>query len=119
MAINLDVKLNEDTCPVPDQLFGQLRQASPAEAAEITKALPESQRARLAAFFYNKRHLHALGLVIASTCSRHALLVAGGNVGETIYLQSRDPEKTMSTEMQPPGSRPVKPISLAKLSVSE
>lgn len=117
MAVTLGVKLNEDACPITEQLFGQLRRASPPKAVEIAKALPEPQRARFVTFCYNKCHLHALGLVIASTCNRNALVDAGGSVGDTIYQQSRDPNKTLSSELQPPGSRPPKPISLARLNI--
>ena len=119
MAIPLGVKLNEDPCPITEQLFGQLRQAPPPDAVEIAKTLPEPQRARLATFCYNKRHLHALGLMIASSCSRNALVDAGGGggVGDTIFQQSRDPNKTLSAELQPSGFRSPKPISLARSTV--
>ena len=117
MAVPLIAKLNEDLCPITEQLFGQLRRASLPEAVEIAKALPQPQRARLVSFCYNKRHLHALGLMIASSCDRNALVDAGGSVGDTIFHQSRDPDKTMSEELQSQGSRPPKQISLARPNV--
>ena len=110
MAVPLGAKLNEDPCPITEQLFGQLRRASPPDAVEIAKALSDPQRARLATFCYYRRHLHASGLMIASSCGRNALVAAGGSAGDTIYHQSRDPNKTLSEEV---GSRPPKPISLA------
>ena len=110
MAVPLGAKLNEDPCPITEQLFGQLRRASPPDAVEIAKALSDPQRARLATFCYYRRHLHALGLMIASSCGRNALVAAGGSAGDTIYHQSRDPNKTLSEEV---GSCPPKPISLA------
>lgn len=113
MASSPSVKLNEDNCPVTEQLFGQLRGASSPEAIEVAKTLPEAQRARLAAFCYNKSHLHTLGLMIASTCGRGTLVKAGGLAGGIIYDQSRDPDKTLSAELRSPGSHPPKPISLA------
>ena len=117
MAFPLGPKLNEDPCPVTEELFGQLRRASPPEAVEIAKDLPEPQRARLATFCYNRRHLHALGLMIASSCDRRALVDADGTVGDTIFHQSRDPDKTLSQEAPPSGSRPQKRISLAPSNV--
>lgn len=117
MSFLLDAKLNEDPCPVTEQLFGELRVASPPEAVEIAKALPESQRARLAMFFYKKRHLYALGLMIASTCNRSALVNAG-SAGGTLYRQSRDPNKTLSEEWLPRSSHQPKPISLARISAN-
>ncbi len=117
MAVPSRANLNEDHGPTTDQLFGQLHRASPPDAVEIAKTLPEHQRAEIAAFFYNKRHLHALALMIASTCDRSALVKAGGSVGEAIFHQSRDPDKTLSKELQPLGSRPPKPVSLASFNV--
>ncbi len=114
MAVPLGVDLNEPACPVNEQVFGELRQASTPDAAEIAKTLPSAQRAKLATFCYNKRHLHALGLLIASTCDRNDLVEAGGNTGELIFEQSRNAKKILSEERLPPGSRPAKPISLAR-----
>lgn len=117
MTTSTGVQLNEDPCPITDQLFGQLSRASPPEAVEIAKTLPEPQRAKIAMFCYNRRHLHALGLMIASTCDRNVLVDAGGRVGDTVFRQSRDPNKSLAAEMHPPGYRPPKPISLARSGV--
>ena len=110
MAVPLGAIPNEDPCPITEQLLNQLRRASPPDAVEIAKAFPDPQRARLATFCYYRRHLHALGLMIASSCDRNALVAAGGGAGDTIYRQSRDPNKTLSEEV---GYRPQKPITLA------
>jgi hypothetical protein len=112
MAVPL-AQLNEEQCPVTEKLFGQLHQASPTDAVGVAKSLPEQQRAQLVMFCYNKSHLHALGLMIASTCNRNTLVTAGGPLGDTIYRQSRDPDKTLSEELQSSGSQSPKPISLA------
>ena len=117
MASHFAAKLNEDTGPIAEPLLGKLLRTSPPEAVEVAKELPEPQRARLAAFCYNKRHLYALGLMIASTCKRSALVKAAGSVGDAIYNQSRDLDKTLSAELHPPGSRPRKPITLATVKV--
>lgn len=113
MSVPLSVKLNEDPCPITDQLLGQLRQAAPPDASEIAKSLPDQQRARLATFCYNRRHLHVLGMVIASTCERQALVEAAGNTGDLIFEQSRNHKDALMADMRPPGSGRSKPISLA------
>ena len=113
MAYATNARLNEDDWPAPQLDLGQLQKASPPEAIEIAKTLPEGQRACLAAFCYNKRHLHALALMIGSTCERDALVAACSVSGEAIYLQSRDPEKTLSKETHAGGARPPRPITLA------
>ena len=113
MAAHISPKLNEEACPITEQFLGQLRQAAPPDAVEIAKTLPESQRARLALFFYNRSHLHCLGRMIASSCDRQALVHAGGRLGEMIFDQSRDAEVTASSERRLSGMHPRKPITLA------
>ena len=90
--------LNETSIPIPENLFGQLAQAEPADAVEIAKDLPLQNRARLAAFCYARRHLNHLGLLIASTCDLMTLKRAMGTAGEVVYRQSRDVEKTIAAE---------------------
>ncbi len=90
--------LNETSAPVPENLFGQLASAEPADAVKIASELPLENRARLAAFCYGKRHLNHLGLLIASTCDRMSLRRAMGNAGDVVFKQSRDVEKTLAAE---------------------
>ncbi|MGI9571112.1 MAG: hypothetical protein ACR2PH_15570 [Desulfobulbia bacterium] len=105
-------KLNEDSCPVSDDILGRLHQYPLPQAADIVKDIPESQRARLAAFCYNRRHLHKLGLFIASTCSAPALDAVAGSVGTIIYQQSRSID--LEGELNHMGLRTgTKPVSLA------
>lgn len=113
MAAQPRAQLNEESCPVSGEFFAQLYQSSPTDAVETARDLPEAQRARLAAFCYKRRHLHALGLKIASTCGEHALELAAGAAGETLYKQSRDPDKTLAVEVRPEARYGPKPISLA------
>ncbi len=117
MAITSGAIPNEVSCPITEQFFNHLHRASPSEAVESAKVLPEAQRAQLAAFFYNKRHFHALGLMIASTCGRNSLVNASGQIGDHIFHQSRDPSKTLSAEIHPQSYRSKRPISLARLNV--
>ena len=105
MATHSVAKLNEDLCPIPEQLFGQLHNAAPPDAVEV---------AGRAVFCYNKSHLRALGLMIASTCDRKSLVKAAGrSLGVTIHCQSKDPNKTLSAERMPTNTHPPKLISLA------
>ena len=90
--------LNEAAIPIPENLFGQLANAEPADAVEIAKTLPLPNRARLAAFCYARRHLNHLGLMIASTCDRMTLRRAFGPAGDVVYKQSRDVEKTIAAD---------------------
>ena len=90
--------LNETEAPIPENLFGQLASAEPADAVEIAQQLPLQNRARLAAFCYARRHLNHLGLLIASTCDLMTLKRTMGTAGEVVYRQSRDVEKTLAAE---------------------
>ena len=105
--------LNEEACPVPEEVLGKFQGSETPDAVEIAKSLPEAQRAQLAVFCYRKRHLHALGLFIAATCELNALLKAAGPGGEVIYKQSRDPEKTLEQERRSQSQSGPKPITLA------
>jgi len=116
MANLLHLQLNDEHCPVSDDVFGRLRQASPPDAVGIARSLPSSQRAHLAVFCYRRRHLHELGLLIASTCERSELAIAApGAPGMVIYDRSRDPRKFRAPEMGLQADQGPKPISLATL----
>ena len=116
MANSMHLQLNEDYCPVSDDVFGRLRQASPPDAVGIARSLPSSQRAQLAVFCYRRRHLHELGLMIASTCERSELAIAApGAPGMIIFDQSRDPKKLLAMELRPMADQGPKPISVASL----
>ena len=88
--------LNETAIPVPENIFGQIAHADPVDAIEIAKKLPLDNRARLAAFCYERRHLNHLGLLIASTCDWMTLRRAMGTAGDVVYKQSRDVETTLA-----------------------
>ena len=79
----------------PEDLIAYMRDNPYAEAMEHVEMMPESARARIAVFFYQRRHLRSIGLDIAKTCSRDALYETAGGAGETIYQQSRNPDETM------------------------
>jgi hypothetical protein len=105
--------LNEEECPVPEAVFRQVRGAEPPHALMIAGTLPQAQRARLAVFCYRKRHLHELGLMIASTCDCASLVGAAGTGGRVIFEQSRDPAKTLAQERRPTGHSGSRTITLA------
>lgn len=105
--------LNEEQCPIPEDILGQMHEANPADAAEVAAKLPEAQRAQLAAFCYERRHLHHLGLVIASTCGQLALRKAFGLAGDVVFKQSRKPDETVAKERRNTNSAPPKPVTLA------
>ncbi|HVL70460.1 MAG TPA: hypothetical protein VM434_01085, partial [Beijerinckiaceae bacterium] len=78
----------DDPCPVPEDTIGRLYRAAPPDAVAVASDLPERQRAELAFFCYGRRHLHALGLLIAGTCSRETLFALGGHAGAVMHEQA-------------------------------
>lgn len=79
----------------PEEFIAYMRDNPYAAALEQIETMPESARARLAVFFYQRRHLRNIGLDIAKTCSQGSLNDAAGGAGETIFEQSRNPDETM------------------------
>lgn len=111
--------LNEDPCPISESALGDLRESNPVEAIAVASELPEAQRARLAAFCYERQHLHHLGLMIASTCGLFHLKRVFGNGGEVIFRQSRDPHKTIAEQRRNSNQHFSKPVTLASLAPHE
>lgn len=83
----------------------------PADAVEIGKNLPDLQRARIAAFCYNRVHMRELGLRLASTCDLMTLKAAFGRAGDVVFKQSRNVEKTIGSLKQSANHAP-RPITL-------
>ncbi|MDZ7823736.1 MAG: hypothetical protein U5K75_06620 [Ahrensia sp.] len=113
MQLPKRLDINERVCPIPEQVFGELRKSNPADAALIASSLPEAQRAQLVEFCYKRTHLHHLALIIASSCSRQALVTALGRSGELVFEQSRDAHKTIADMRRANGEAARSAISLA------
>jgi hypothetical protein len=79
----------EESCPVPDALLGDLYRASPEGLHALVESVPAEVRALLAVFCSRRAHLATLGLAIASTCEREQLVKSGGELGAHIFAQSR------------------------------
>ena len=113
MQLPKRLELNERQCPVPDNVLAELHKSNPTDAALIASAIPETQRAQLAAFCYKRMHLSHLAIMIASSCSRIALETAMGRAGDVLFEQSRDPDKAIADLREATGVSVRKGISLA------
>jgi hypothetical protein len=81
----------DDDQIVPDDLVGRLYGAGESGVADVVAGFSHQQRANLAMFFYRRAHLHQVGLAIAATCDRTALVQAWGTaLGHALFTQSRD-----------------------------
>jgi hypothetical protein len=85
------MQLNEEACPVPESVLGQLYRASPQGLTALIETVPPMARATLAIYCRRRGHLASLALAIASTCDKDDLVDAGGVFGASLFDQSRNP----------------------------
>jgi hypothetical protein len=79
----------EEACPIPDSLLGDLYRASPEGLHSLVESVPPRVRAMLAIYCYRRGHMTSLGLAIAATCEKTDMIEAGGQFGAVIFEQSR------------------------------
>lgn len=107
-----------DTCPVGDELLGEMYRASEHGLPKLVEGVSPEARAMLALFCYRRSHLHQLALAIASSCTERELVEAGGRVGSTLHALSREPAARMSAGTSSNGRKPItlstKPLSIFK-----
>ncbi|MBO0345868.1 hypothetical protein J0X15_11610 [Roseibium sp. CAU 1637] len=84
-----------------------------AAGLEIAQELPEDTRARLAVFCYRRSHLRRLGLILAKTCSKNALVQESGHAGELIHMQAQNLEATLTGDRYLAPRHLRRPVSLA------
>ena len=103
-----------DTCPVRDELLGDMYRASEHGLARLVESVSTDVRAKLALFCYRKSHLHSLALAIAATCSERDLIQLGGRGGSMLYALSREPAARAASPSyggRKPITLPTKPLS--------
>jgi hypothetical protein len=102
---------NFDACPISDELLGRIYRGGPDAVESAVSDLPETARARLAAFCYARTHLQEIGLSIAATCDERSLTEAAGRAGEALFARSR--KRVAAVASSPTPNK--RTISLAKL----
>jgi hypothetical protein len=102
---------DSDTCPVRDELLGEMYRASEHGLPMLVESVSPQVRAMLALFCYRRSHLHSLALSIAGSCSERDLVHIGGRVGSTLYALSR--EAPASRAAPSPSYNGRKPITLS------
>lgn len=83
------MQLNEEACPVPESVLGQLYRASPQGLPALIETVSPNARAMLAVYCYRRAHLASIGLTIASSCAEDDLTMHGGNLGADLFVKSR------------------------------
>ena len=79
----------EELCPVPEPVLGQLYRASSHGLDELVASVPAGLRAMLALYCYRRTHLQDIGLAIAASCSEFDLREVGGYAGTVLFEKAR------------------------------
>jgi hypothetical protein len=82
--------LDEDLCPIEDELFGELYRRSKQGLPLLVATMAPDTRAMLALFCYRRSHLHEMGLAIAVSCDEDDLVWSGGRNGAALFAKSRE-----------------------------
>lgn len=96
--------LNEESCPVPEHVLGQLYRSNPLDLPERIAAIPPFVRAALAIYCARRGHLARIAQAIVATCDKDDLIDAGGDFGAMLFEQAR--------RVPAPDRRP--PLSLSR-----
>ena len=84
----------EEACPVPEHLFGQLYRSSAHDLDSLIATVPAKTRAMLALYCHRRSHLQSIALAVAASCEERHLEEFGGYAGKVLFEKARKaPEK--------------------------
>ena len=92
------VLLEDEPCPVPDEMLGEMYRASTHGLNELIATVSPTARALLAVYCYRRAHLASIGLAIAATCEKDDLTSLGGNAGAMLFERSQETPKPTSID---------------------
>lgn len=92
----LHIPLDDEPCPVTDQMLGEMYRASAHGLNELIATVSPTARALLAVYCYRRAHLASIGLAIAASCEEDDLTSLGGNAGAMLFERSRQVPKPSS-----------------------
>ena len=107
MMPELHIPLEDEPCPVADQMLGEMYRASAHGLNELIATVSPAARALLAVYCYRRAHLASIGLAIAATCEKDDLTWVGGNAGATLFERSREAPQSSFTEVRANGRRKI------------
>jgi hypothetical protein len=90
--------LEDEPCPVPDEILGEMYRASAHGLDELIATVSPAARALLAVYCYRRAHLASIGLAIAATCDKDDLSLYGGNAGTVLFERSREDPQASSPD---------------------
>jgi hypothetical protein len=89
--------LEDEPCPVSDQMLGEIYRASAHGLNELVATVPPTARVLLALYCYRRAHLASIGVAIAATCEEDDLTSFGGNAGAVLFMRSREAPQSPPT----------------------
>jgi hypothetical protein len=103
----LHVPLEEELCPVADQMLGEMYRASAHGLNELIATVSPTARALLAVYCYRRAHLVSIGLAIAASCEKDDLTALGGNAGAMLFERSREAPQASLPDVRANGRRKI------------
>ena len=79
----------EEDCPVPEHVLGQLYRAEAHGLNDLVAGVPAKTRAMLAFYCYRRAHLRTIGLAVAASCEECDLEECGGHAGRVLFEKAR------------------------------
>jgi hypothetical protein len=107
MMPELHIPLEDESCPVADQMLGEMYRASAHGLNELIATVSPAARALLAVYCYRRGHLASIGLAIAATCEEDDLTSLGGNAGAILFERSREAPPASPTDARANGRRKI------------
>jgi hypothetical protein len=101
------IPVEDDLCPVTDQMLGEIYRASAHGLNELIATVPPTARALLAMYCYRRAHLTSIGLSIAATCGEDDLTSFGGSAGATLFERSREAPQSCLPDVRANGGRKI------------
>src|SRR5216683_3075859 len=101
------VMLDDDLCPVPDEMLGEMYRASAHGLSELIATVSPTARVLLAVYCYRRVHLASIGLAIAATCDKDDLADWGGNAGAVLFERSREAPPALPSNTYTTGRRKI------------
>src|ERR1700683_1219925 len=105
MMPELHIPLEDESCPVTDQMLGEMYRASAHGLNELIATVSPAARALLAVYCYRRGHLASIGLAIAATCDEDDLTSLGGNAGAALFERSREAPQSSFPDSRASGRR--------------
>ena len=105
----MHMMLEEERCPVAEDVLGALYAAGPEALAVLIQAVPPQSRAELALYFSRRAHFGPIGRAIASQCGAGELERMAGKRGARLFEEAHGAFEEVAV-----ARRTRRPVSLSR-----